>query len=93
MQVFTRCAGRDGAQVLLADPWETVWSVKQRSLERHGATGACADVVRPCCLPRACQSPKEHVCACVIILVDAQGGARVWQPLLGWKSVQDLLLV
>ena len=47
MQVFAYCAGRHGAQVLLADPWETVWSVKQRLLERHGEPGACVDTVRP----------------------------------------------
>ena len=69
MQVFARCAGRDSVQILLADPWETIWSVKQRLLERHGAPGAFADMVRPGCFPHACQPPCECLYASVLKLV------------------------
>ena len=83
MQVFTRCPGRDGAQVLLADPWETVWSLKQRLLERHGAPGACADMVRPAAFLVPCQSHLLHsVLVCSSWWTHRQEHTN-WQPLLG----------
>ncbi|KAK9845759.1 hypothetical protein WJX81_001680 [Elliptochloris bilobata] len=44
LQIFVRYAGRDSSLALLADPWETVWSMKERLLGRLDAAGSCKDM-------------------------------------------------